>query len=223
MSEIIDMRNIFNRIDEYIYGDKLILEKIKKVVEKIKPITDPYIHCDKTLIKKIEGYIDNYNKLKNATIIEEECCICLEESKFEQRSYFMCKHFVCNTCYNMSELKIGSSRCPICRTIIQQLSFTDKYAIICTGIPTKFYTFENGGYKTMCIVYFPEFEGEKCTTFVNITYYDENISRLEFIQKINLLFSNNYSIILQKHKEIRRWMNEVMLKDLVYDARFLYE
>lgn len=211
---------IIKRINDHIHGDDKILQSLKKIINDNKSL-DPYYYCDIALIKKINDYIKLYENLKNTN--DEECCICLDKCQFIDRSYFMCKHFVCNICYNTSDFTSNDARCPICRTIIKKFIFSDKYAIICTGIPTKLYTFENGGYKTICISYIPEFEDEKSTIFANITYHDDNVIRFDFLHKVYKLLNSGYSVILQKHTEVKRWMNEVMMKALVHDKRLIYE
>lgn len=211
----------FKRVHIYIHSDKTIIESINKIVKNKKIDSDPYYYCNKDLIKKIEEQIKSFEKIKTAD--EEECCICLDKCQYNERSYFVCKHFVCNVCYGTSEFNSPHSKCPICRTVVQQIIFSDKYAIICTGIATKLYTFENGGYKSMCIAYFPDFNGEGSTMFNNITYYDENKNKYDFVQRVYDLLNNDYIVILQNHNEVKRWMNEIMLKDLVNDKRLIYE
>lgn len=220
-----DIRKItsktLKRINVHIHNDDKMIDSIKKLIQNKLENNDPYYYCDKMLVKKVEELIKSYNKIKMMS--EDECCICLDKCEFEQRSYFMCNHFTCKICFNISNLEAENARCPICRTIIKKFVFSDKYAIICTGIPTKLYTFENGGYKSMCIVYFPEYNGEKHTIFNDITYHDENKNRSEFTQRVYKLMDSNYIIILQNHKEIIKWMNEMMLKDLASDKRLIHE
>jgi len=213
--------DVLKRTNCHIHSDKTIVNSITKMAKNKKTDTDPYYYCDKELMKKVDGLIKTFEKIKSMS--EDECCICLDTCDFKERSYFMCKHFVCNSCYDIYELGLMNARCPICRTIIQKFIFSDKYAIICTGIPTKLYTFENGGYKSVWIAYFPEYNGEKSTMFSGITYHDENKNKKEFVQRIDSLLNSGYAVILQNHNEVRRWMNEIMLKDLANDKRLIYE
>jgi hypothetical protein len=212
---------IINRVNDYVHGDDKILAAINEIVKSAKPEGNPHYYCDANLIKKIRDQIELFNKLRDTD--GDECCICLDKCQFCDRSYFMCKHFVCNGCYKISEFVPGDTRCPICRAVIQQYIFSDKYAIICTGIPTKLYTFENGGYRSVCICYFPEFKGENSTVFNGITYHDENENRKAFMQQVSSLLSSGYTVILQRYMEVKRWMQEMMMKDLVNDKRLIYE
>lgn len=219
--------SIVRRMNNYIHKDKLVLNSIRKITEKSKSKTDPYYYCDKYLIEKINKLVESFHEIKLKSNYNEDCCICLDECEFNNRSYFMCKHFVCKTCYYGSNFgsNFGSnnSKCPICRTKIKIKQFSDKYAIICTGTPTQLYTFNNGGYKSICIAYFPEFNGERSTIFTNITYHDDNQNKLSFITTINKLFDSGYVIVLQNYIDVIKWMNEIMLKELAKDKRLIYE
>ena len=207
------------RINNYIHTDKTIVDRIDEIAKNIRSETDnPYYYCDKSLINKIHELIKSYHKL-NADA-NAECCICLDKCEFKEREYFVCRHFVCKTCYQISN-KYKDTKCPICRTVIHRCTFSEKYALICTGLPAKFNIFDNGGYKSICIAYFPAHE--VCTIFSDITYYDDNEQRIKFVEKVNKLLESGYSIILQDHVEVRKWMNEIMLKEFATNKSFINE
>jgi hypothetical protein len=111
----------------------------------------------------------------------------------------------------------------ICRAPIQVVKHSDRFAVICMGIPTKFYTFDNGGLKNISIVYFPKYNNESSTVYENITYHNENGQKDAFRERIYNLFDSGYTIMLQNHIELFKWFDAVMLKEFIYDRRFMLE
>ncbi|AYV84112.1 MAG: hypothetical protein Hyperionvirus17_32 [Hyperionvirus sp.] len=215
-----EINALLKRVNIHIYSDDYFIREINKVVEgSSQRASSPYYYCEKQVMKKIENLQQAYVKLYGDGSLEEECCICLEKTKFEGRVYFSCKHFVCNMCY--IELKILDSKCPICRAVICVSHFSEKYALMCTGVSTRLYTFENGGYNSIVMAYFPEYNNESHSIFSNITYHEENYNRTQFIIRIYKLLEDGYIILLQQPKELKKWMNEVMLKDLAADPRIV--
>lgn len=220
-----NINDLLKRINNYIHADKLIVRKIIALKNKKNEIfkKDPYYFCNKTLIKKINCLITDYNRIKLKTDPDESCCICLEKCEFDKRKYFICRHFICKLCFSSFDYKAEYTKCPICRAVIRVFNHSDRYAIICTGIPTNHYIFENGGYESICVAYIPEFKNEKNRIFHNITYNDDSKSKYDFVDHVHELFENGYNIVLQKHEIVIKWMNEIMLKELAIDQRFIYE
>lgn len=74
--------------------------------KQCKNITgDDYCHCHKHQSNK-----NNINQqIKNNKIELEECPICFEERKDEDKIIFSCKHYVCKQCIHQL------NKCPFCR------------------------------------------------------------------------------------------------------------
>ncbi|MDA9216481.1 hypothetical protein N9O88_01510 [bacterium] len=59
--------------------------------------------------------ISSLNTFENS---ETTCCVCYSETTISCNDYFNCgndKHFICDTCYNLSKSHNASHRCPVCR------------------------------------------------------------------------------------------------------------
>lgn len=211
-----DIENMLLRIKRNILLDDNIYNKFYELSKINSPSHNPYYYCDHGLLTKINSMIEKYKKNSDS---EPECCICLDKFSMVDKVYFKCGHFICKNCDGNNNVV----HCPLCRTYIERVLISDKYAIVCTGTPTNFHTFENGGFLSMAIIFIPDFENKKCEIFENIKYFDDNIPRLQFYERIYNLFANGYVIVLQNHKVIKNWMCDVMLKDLAHDKRFMYE
>ena len=210
-----EIRKLIKRANDLVHGDDYFIFMIKKNTENSKLEFHPYYFCDNILIKKIEMQRLFYEKISKD--LDEECCVCLEKIKFVDKIYFVCKHFVCVYCF--LGFKKFDSKCPICRSNIKMVNYTNKYVLLATGFPIKINTFENGGYHSICLAYFPVFHHEKSTIFKNITYHKHNPNRKEFIAKMNTLFENGYNIVFQQEKELKKWINDINLKELILDEK----
>jgi hypothetical protein len=59
--------------------------------------------------------------------------------------------------------------------------------------------------------------------FINITYHDDNEQRHLFAEHIEELLLNGYVVIMQDFYKIKRWLDDVMLKNFIYDTRIQHE
>jgi hypothetical protein len=215
---------IINEIDRYIYGDKYIVNEIFREVINIKENIDPYCYHNPQLINKIKSLIEIKEEINNNN--NSMCCICLENHILDDNIYFKCKHFVCRQCFIQSKMKLELSPCPLCRSLIEQCIYSDKYAIIALGIPVNYNTFANGGYKNISIVYFPNLEHHNNLShqiFENITYHDECAERHRLKNHIEDLIQHKYTVILQNYNKIKVWLSDVLLKEYIYDNRLIHE
>jgi len=197
-------------------------------VINITNITDqiykPYQYHNPIIIERVIDMIEEYFRIMENKNNEEPCCICLESKSFEEKTYFKCKHFICVTCFAHSNLKMSINPCPLCRSPLERYILSDKYAVIALGEQTKHKIFDNGGYNSVSIVYFPdhpEFGINKL--FENITYHDENEHRILFSEHVEELMYNGYIIIMQDFNKMKKWLDCVMLKNLIYDIRIQHE
>lgn len=215
-----NLSEIINSIDNYVYNDKNVIEQVRKEYTQQENQKDPYYFHDKKLIAKYKSYTDIYNNIKEN---DDVCCICIDNHNLDSNVYFKCKHFVCVQCFEIAKMKFGLSQCPLCRCIIERCIFNNKYAIIALGTETKFNTFENGGYKSISIVYIPEYQNVKGKIIENIKYHDNNKPKEEFEIHLLTLMVEGYIIVFQNFYKVKRWLSDILLKDFIYNETILHE
>lgn len=208
-------------IDEYMRDDnKQVIKKVNDII--ITNNNDPYQYHNKELINKIINLNDNFteNKLKCE---KDVCCICLDNHKFDNYVFFKCNHYICINCFSQSEMRFGISNCPLCRKTIERCIYNDKYAIIALGTKTNVNMFLNGGYKNISFAYFPKYNGESNLIISDITYKDSDLNKERFVIHIEDLILSGYTIVIQDYNKMKRWFDDMMLKDHIFDIRFVRE
>ena len=61
---------------------------------------------------------ENLPSLNTFQNTKTTCCVCYSETTISCNDYFNCgndKHFICNSCYEISKSHCTSHRCPVCR------------------------------------------------------------------------------------------------------------
>jgi hypothetical protein len=174
-------------------------------LDKPKP-QNMYEYCREETVNKILEYIDIANCSEDISKKNTECCVCMEEFNTEKLPIILtCKHPICKLCYD----KIDDRRCPLCRRKMESIQLSKKYAIICLGKTTKRYMFDNGGYESMQVVYFPPFDRHEQQTYTGITYHGSNDKRYEFLQQMRKVDKAGYVFVYQDHKKVKKWVHEM--------------
>lgn len=139
-----------------------------------------------------------------------ECSVCLEEQKL---IYIKCNHPVCFECY--LNLHLASfqkkTKCPMCRVELEKIDYKKKYAILCLGKKTNRFLAETGGYLTVELLLYPSHNSLNKKIFMNIMYYDENQSKINFIQSVYELVEEGYHLVFSDSKKIKKWLREMRI------------
>lgn len=195
-----------------------------KINETKEEVTYDYVlncYCGQKMLDIVEKLQSFYNDVqKEVEKNQIKCCVCYDTKYKHDFTYLMCNHYMCTECYHRITTTYHTNICPLCRLIMYPIKLSNKYAVVCAGETTEYYTFDNGGLVSIYIFYFPEFQGVKYDVFTGITYHDDNTIRYEYITKIIDLRCQMYCVIFKDFKKITLWSNEIMIKDITPDIQF---
>lgn len=174
-----------------------------------KENNDVYFMIDIGLLEKIIKNVDNYLKIKNDNN-EYECCVCLENKYLINMIDTICKHKVCNTCFDLLHNKV----CPLCRIELTRNIYKEKICLIFLGEKTNKYIFENGGYLSIKLIPIPKYNDIYFKVFRDITYF-ENANKDSFIDFVNDLKNDGYTFIAHDVENFKKWASNNYINESI--------
>lgn len=206
----IDLSGIKSPFSEYPKKYNDIPLSYDEIIKKEKE--DIFLYTDIDKINNIVNFQKRIEEIKGDTNLYE-CCICYEEVKKIDTLYTPCNHNVCIKCSQYLKKNI----CPMCRGNICETYGNTKFCIVCLGEKTEKYTFDNNGYKSIKLLILPKYNNSNIEVFRNITYHNDCSSKNKFVNLLQDLYSNGYSIILQDKPRTLEWLKYMYIDIYIND------
>ena len=205
-----DPENKFHLIQkiDHLYNPQPLpksLKRIKKLITRRLHANSPYHYCQHETIVNVMRYLDDYNSFQAWEKAYGECCVCLEDKEL---MFQKCQHPLCEDCF----VKLDQKTCPICRGQIHRVILSPSYVILVLGQPTHYYRFENGGYKFVDLLFFPEYEKQTHVRIQNIYYHENNPSRRELLDCLDRVDKQSYTLVLDNAPEVNKWLKHMDIK-----------